>query len=84
MRVSPVEVIEQREKMIIIHQMTFEHRDGHGGRAVNATTGWDEVPACALAGVMHEVLQRILGLRAKFGDRARIIIQTMGVKNAFR
>ena len=54
---SPVEVIEQREKMIIIHQMTFEHRDGHGGRAVNATTGWDEVPACALAGVMHEVLQ---------------------------
>ena len=33
---------------------------------------------------MHEVLQRVLGLKAKFGDRARIRIKKMDVKNAFR
>ena len=84
LRVSPVGVVEEREKIRIIHDMTFEHRDGHGGGSVNATTDWDEIPACALAGVMREVLQRILGLRAKFGGRARILIQKMDVKNAFR
>ena len=33
---------------------------------------------------MHEVVQRVLGLRVKLGDRARILIQKMDVKNAFR
>ena len=33
---------------------------------------------------MREVLQRVLGLRAKYGDRARILIKQMNVKNAFR
>jgi len=33
---------------------------------------------------MPEVLQRVLGLRVKFGDRARPLIQKMDVKNAFR
>ena len=66
--------------------MTFEHRDGSGGGggSVNSTTDWDEIPTCALAGVMHEVVQGVLGLRFKFGDRARILIQKMDVKNAFR
>ena len=84
LRVSPIGVVEEREKIRIIHDMTFEHRDGEEGGSVNATTDWDEIPACALAGVMHEVLQRVLGLRVKFGDRARILIQKMDVKNAFR
>ena len=64
--------------------MTFEHSDGQGGRSVNSTTDWDEIPACALAGVMRKGLQRVLGLRVKFGDRARILIKTLDVKNAFR
>ena len=42
---------------------------------MNAMTDWEEIPECALAGVMREVFQRVLGLRAKFGDRARILIQ---------
>ena len=55
-----------------------------GGGLVNASTDWYDIPASALAGMMGKVLQRILGLRAKFGDQARILIQTMDVKNAFR
>ena len=84
LRVSPVGAVEEWEKIIIIHDMTFEHRDGSGGGSMNSTTDWDEIPTCALAGVMHEVVQRVLGLRVKFGDRARIVIQKMDVKNAFR
>lgn len=30
-RVSPVGVVEEREHIIIIHDMNFEHRDGQGG-----------------------------------------------------
>ena len=45
---------------------------------------WDEIPACALAGVMHEVLQRVLGLKVKCEDRQRILIQTVDVQSAFR
>ena len=33
---------------------------------------------------MKEILERVLGLRAKFGEGARILIQKMDVKNAFR
>ena len=51
---------------------------------MDATTDWNEIPSCELAGVMREVLQRIVGLRANVGDRTRIAIQTMDVKNAFR
>ena len=32
LRVSPAGVVEGREKIIIIHDMTFEHRSGQGGR----------------------------------------------------
>ena len=45
---------------------------------------WHEIPACALAGVMHEVLQSVLGLRVMFGDQERILIEKLDVKNAFR
>ena len=51
---------------------------------MNATTDWDEIAACALAGVTHEAIPRILGLRAKFGNRARILIQKMDAENASR
>ena len=33
---------------------------------------------------MREVSQRVLGLRAKYDDGARIILKKMGVENAFR
>ena len=55
-----------------------------GGGGVSSTTDWDKIPACALAGVMHEMVQRVFGLRVKFGDRARVLIQKTDVKNAFR
>ena len=84
LRVSPVGVVDEREKMRVIHDMTFDHMDGQGERSVNATTYWEEILTCALAGVMHEVLRRIIGSKAKFGDRARILSQTMDVKHAFR
>ena len=64
--------------------MPFEHNDGHWGRSVNSTTDLDEIPACALVVVMREVSQRVLELRVKFGDRARILIHKMVFKNAFR
>ena len=31
LRASPVGVVEERDKIRIIHDMIFEHRDGHGG-----------------------------------------------------
>ena len=84
LRVSPVGIVEEREKLRIIHYMTFEDRDGSGGGSVNSTTDWDEIPTCALAGVMHEVVLMVLGLRVIFGARARILTQNMDVKIAFR
>ena len=41
------------------------------------------MPTCALAGVMHEVVHKVLGLMVKFGGRARILIQRKDGKNAF-
>ena len=76
--------MEESEKKIIIHDMTFEHRHGNGGGSVSSTTDWDEIPTCALAVLMHELVQRVLGLRVKLGDRAQILIQQMDVENAFR
>ena len=49
---------------------------------MDATIDWEEIPECALAGVMCAVLQRTLGLRAMFSDRARILTTRMDVKNA--
>ena len=40
--VSPVGVVEEREKMRIVNDMAFEHRDGNGRGSVNSTTDWDE------------------------------------------
>ena len=31
LRVSPIGVVEEREKIRVIHDMTFEHKDGRGG-----------------------------------------------------
>ena len=54
------------------------------GRSVNADTDWQEVPECQLAGVMKEIITRILGLRAKYGTQKRILLQKMDVKSEFR
>ena len=43
LRVSPVGVVEEREKIRIIHDMTFEH--GNVGGSVTSTTDWDEIPS---------------------------------------
>ena len=56
LRVLPVGVVEEREKIRIIHDMTFEHGDEQGGGSVSATTDWEEIPECALAGMMREVI----------------------------
>ena len=47
--VSPVGELEEREKIRIIHDVTFEH--GNGGGSVRSTTDWEKLPACALVGV---------------------------------
>ena len=75
---SPVGIVEERQKIRTTHD------DLLWGESVNATTGRDEIPAYILASVMREVLQKILGLEAKFGDRARTLIQNMDIQNAFR
>lgn len=31
LRVSPLVIVEERENRTLFHDMTFEHRDGHGG-----------------------------------------------------
>ena len=51
---------------------------------MKAIKGWEEIAECAQPGVMREIVQRVLGLRATFGDRAQIIIQTLDFNNAFR
>ena len=87
-RISPVGVVEEKEKIRVIHDLTFEGPSkGCGGkpmRSVNADTDWGQVPGCELGGVLDAILKRVLGLRAKFGVRARILIQKMDVKSAFR
>ena len=50
---------------------------------MNETTYWDQIPDGHLADVMLQIVQRILGLRVKFGTRKRIPIQKMDVKSAF-
>ena len=74
LQVSSVAVVEEREKMRIIHDMTFEQSGGDEGGSGNSTTDWDEIPACELEGVMHEVSHLIFGLTVKLGDQARILI----------
>ena len=54
LRVSAAGVVEERKNIKIVQDMTFEHRDRTGGRSVNSTTDWNEIPTCVLAGVMHE------------------------------
>ena len=61
LRVSPVGAIKEREDIRVVHDMTFENRDEQGECSVNATTDWQEIPECAFAGVMREVLLRFLG-----------------------
>ena len=51
---------------------------------MNADTDWQKIPECRLAGVMTEIITRILGLRAKFGTQKRTLLQNMDVKSAFR
>ena len=85
LRISPVGVVEGKDKRRIAHVMTFGGSKATGGSgSVNATTGWSKIPQCELSEVMKDVIKRILGLRAKFDTNKRIIIQTMDVKSAFR
>ena len=87
LRISPVGVVEEREKLQVIDDLTFggqaNVREKRGGgrrgpvtlpesRLVNADTDWQKVPECQLAGVMMEVIIRILGLRAKYGTQTCI------------
>lgn len=51
---------------------------------MNADTDREKVPECRFAGVVTEVITRILGLRTKYGTQKRILLQKMDAKNAFR
>ena len=51
---------------------------------MNETAYWDQIPECRLAGVMLQIVGRILGLRDKFGRGRRLLIRTMDVRSSFR
>ena len=98
LRISPVGVVEEKEKLRVIHGLTFggqtNAREGWGGekdsvpepggRSVNSDTNWKKVPECRLAGVIMEVITRFQELRVKYGTQERILLQKMDVKSAFR
>ena len=87
LRINPVGVVEEKGKKRIVHDSTFSsepEQPGGRGRPVNETTDWDQIPECHLAGVMGQIIKRVLGLRNKFGTGKRILIQKMDVKSAFR
>ena len=48
------------------------------------TTEWSKISKCELSEVMKDIVKRIQGLRAKLGTHNGILIQTTGVKSAFR
>ena len=85
LRVSPVGVVEEKEKLRVIHDLTIPVAEATGGegRPVNATTFFEEIPACGMATVMKEVLERFLGLRARY-PRRTILLQKMDVQSVFR
>ena len=86
LRINPVGVVEEKGKRRIVHDSTFssEPELPGGGGAVNETTYWDQIPECHLAGVMGQIIKRVLGLRDKFGTGKRILIKKMDVKSVFR
>lgn len=55
---------------------------------MNATMGWDNIPACAIGGVIQNCFRKFCrgpsDLGNFFGDRAHILIQNMDVTNVFR
>lgn len=88
LRISPEGVVEEKEKIRVVHDLTFDGpRSGAGGeprRSVNEATAWEQVPGYKFGGLVEVILKHIIGLRAKFGVDARILIQMMDVKSAFR
>ena len=74
LRVSPVGVVEEGKKVRFVYDLTSGQKDGNGGESANSTMDWEEIRACAVAEVMGEALQKVRGLRVKFGSRARILI----------
>ena len=84
LRVSPVGVVEKSEKIPIIHDTTFKQSDGHGGEVGKSDDGRErDSSVCACGGGARGFTEN-LRVRVKFGDRARILIQTMDAKSAFR
>lgn len=77
-RVSPIGVVQERKHTINkrFRDTNFEHRDGQGGRPIR-----EQIKACALAGVMRHVLQRMVGVQAELGGRARFIVMLRGLQN---
>ena len=76
---SSVGEAEEKEELHVIHDLTFGDIEvwtsgrkqvettasGRGGY-VNAYKDWKRIPKCALAGVLTELIKRIIGLRAKY------------------
>ena len=65
--------------------MSQRGRTGEGRRrSVSSDTDWEKIPGGKLGGVFNAGLKRILGLRAKFGVDARILVKNEDPKSAFR
>lgn len=67
LHVSPVGVVEAKEKIRVIHDLTFERpRRGAGGkprRSLNVDTDREQVPGCKRDGVLNAILKCVFGLR---------------------
>lgn len=81
MTLSPLGVVIT-SKLRIIHDLSFLH--GNSKHSVNADTDFESAPQCNLGHVLRNVVWRVLYLRRRFGNAARIVLSKMDVKDAFR
>lgn len=81
MRLSPLGVVIT-SKLRVIHDLSFLH--GISKHSVNAGTDFESAPQCNLGHVLCNVVWRVLFLRRRFGNAARIVLSKMDAKDAFR
>lgn len=84
LRVSPVEVVDGRENIRIIHEMTFKRRDGNGGGVDECDDRLGRDPSVCPRGREAGGFTESPGLRAQIGNQPRILIKKMDANNAFR
>ncbi|CAM9799176.1 unnamed protein product, partial [Sphacelaria rigidula] len=85
LRISPLAYITSPSKSRLILDLSF----GEGGNnedpsGVNGDTNFAAAPGVRLGEILPRVLERVCGLRQKFGPNSPILIAKMDVKAAYR